>query len=144
MPEESVHFPLTSEDVGVPDTIKYRFRYPFLPDAASYDASLILIIARKMPTKRESIRMCGAGGLKGLWGREVRAAMENVESGREFPLSIFVYHASLKPGGKAYWNEVLRANTQELVISAAGLLHNAGTPSHPETKSVIKAVRYLV
>jgi hypothetical protein len=57
-----------------------------------------------MPNQREKerIRRCGAGELKGLWGRETRTAMENVDSDREFPLSIFVYHASFKPGGKAY------------------------------------------
>jgi hypothetical protein len=62
----------------------------------------------------------------------------------EFPFSIFLYHAPLQPGDKAYWNEVLRANTQEWAIYAAGLLHNAGTPARPETKPVIKAVRYSI
>ena len=115
MAGESVHSPLKSEDVGVPDTNKYRFRYPVLPDAASHDASLILIIASKMliVLERGSIRMGGAGELKGLWGRETRTAMGNVDSDREFPLSIFVYHATRRAGGKAYWNEALQANTQE-------------------------------
>jgi hypothetical protein len=57
-----------------------------------------------MPSNRErgSIRRCGAGGVKDLWGCEARTAMENVDLDREFPLSIFVYHASFRPGGKAY------------------------------------------
>jgi hypothetical protein len=62
----------------------------------------------------------------------------------EFPFSIFVYEAPLRPGDKAHWNEVLRANTQQWAIYAAGLLHNADVPSQdtvPE-RPVVKAVRY--
>jgi hypothetical protein len=61
----------------------------------------------------------------------------------EFPFSIFVFEAPLRPGGKAHWNEVLRANNQQWAIYAAGLLHNAGMP-HQDTireRPVVKAVR---
>jgi hypothetical protein len=68
--------------------------------------------------------------------------VERVYLDMEFPFSIFVYQAPLRPGGKAYWIEALRASTQEWAIYAAGLLHNAGAPPKPETKPVVKAVRY--
>jgi len=55
---------------------------------------------------------------------------------------IFIYHAPLRSGGRVYWNEALRANTQEWAIYAAGLLYNAGTPSKPDSKPVVKVVRY--
>jgi hypothetical protein len=62
----------------------------------------------------------------------------------EFPFSVFVYEASLRPGGKARWNEVLRTNTQQWAIYLAGLLHNAGVPHADTTRErpVIKAIRY--
>ena len=62
----------------------------------------------------------------------------------EFPFSIFVYEAPLRPGGKARWNEVLRVNTQQWAIYTAGLLHNAGVPFQDRVRErpVIKAVRY--
>jgi hypothetical protein len=69
---------------------------------------------------------------------------KHVLSGMEFPFSIYVYQAPLRPGGKAHWDEVLRANNQQWAIYAAGLLHNAGVP-HQDTvreRPVIKAVRY--
>jgi hypothetical protein len=62
----------------------------------------------------------------------------------EFPFSIFIYEAPLRPGGKVRWNEVARVNTQQWAIYAAGLLHNAGVP-HADTiqaRPVVKAVRY--
>jgi hypothetical protein len=55
-----------------------------------------------------------------------------------------VYEASLRPGGKAYWNEVLRTNTEQWAMYLASLLHNAGV-SHAESiqaRPVVKAVRY--
>jgi hypothetical protein len=70
--------------------------------------------------------------------------MEDVDSAMEFPFSIFIYEAPLRPGGKARWNEVLRADTQQWAIYAAGLLHNAGIPFQDTIRErpVIKAVRY--
>jgi hypothetical protein len=96
----------------------------------------------KQEKKKGNIRMCGEGELKDVWELETRSEMENFDSDMEFPFSIFIYHAPLRPGGRAYWNEALRANTQEWAIYAAGLLHNAGTPSRPDSKPVVKAVRY--
>jgi hypothetical protein len=57
-----------------------------------------------------------------------------------------VYEAPLRPSGKAYRNEVLRANTQQWIIYAAGLLHNAGISSGDTVRGrpVVKAVRYGV
>lgn len=70
--------------------------------------------------------------------------MENVYTSiMEFPLSIFVWHASRKLTDKSFWQEELRANTQQMAIYAAGLLYNAGAP-HQDTvreRPVIKVVR---
>ena len=84
------------------------------------------------------------GEQEDLWECETRTALEHVDSAMEFPFSIFIYEAPLRPGGKARWNEVLRADSQQWAIYAAGLLHNAGVP-HQDTireRPVIKAVRY--
>lgn len=64
----------------------------------------------------------------------------------DFPFSIYVYHAPLRPGDKPYWDEVLRTNTQQWAIYAAGLLYNAGVPHQDTVREhpVIKAVRYGV
>jgi hypothetical protein len=62
----------------------------------------------------------------------------------DFPYSVYVYEAPLRPVDKAYWNEVLRTNTEQWAIYVAGLLHNAGVP-HVDTiqaRPVVKAVRY--
>lgn len=59
-----------------------------------------------------------------------------------FPYSIFMYQAPLKPGGQPRWYEVLRADDRQWAEYVAGLLHNAGTPASPETKPVLKVVRY--
>jgi hypothetical protein len=62
----------------------------------------------------------------------------------QFPFSIYVYQAPLRPGGKARWDEVARADSQQWAIYLAGLLHNAGVP-HADTirqKPVVKAVRF--
>lgn len=60
----------------------------------------------------------------------------------QFPYSIFMYQAPLKPGGQPHWYEVLRADDRHWAEYMAGLLHNAGTPASPETKPVLKVVRY--
>ena len=62
----------------------------------------------------------------------------------DFPFSVYVYEAPLRPGGKAYWNEVLRTNTEQWAIYIAGLLHNAGVPYADtiQARPVVKAVRY--
>ena len=88
--------------------------------------------------ERGSIRICRAGERKDLWERETRTALEGVYSEREFPLSIFVSNAPLRSGDRAYWNEALRADTQEWAISAAGLLHNAGTPRSLKRSQVFR------
>jgi hypothetical protein len=62
----------------------------------------------------------------------------------DFPYSVYVYEASLSPGGQAYWNEVLRTSTEQWATYLAGLLHQAGVP-HADTmrnRPVVKAVRY--
>ena len=53
-----------------------------------------------------------------------------------------MYQAPLKPGGEPRWYEVLRADDRNWAEYVAGLLHNAGTPASPETKPVLKVVRY--
>lgn len=61
----------------------------------------------------------------------------------DFPFSIYVWHAPHKLTGKPFWQEELRANTQQWAIYAAGLLYNAGVP-HQDTlraRLVIKVVR---
>src|SRR6266480_3265782 len=59
-----------------------------------------------------------------------------------FPFSIFMYQAPLKPSGQPRWYEVLRADDRNWAEYVAGLLHNAGTPASPETKPVLKVVKY--
>jgi hypothetical protein len=62
----------------------------------------------------------------------------------DFPYSVYVYQAPLRPGGEAYWIETLRTNTEQWAIYLAGLLHDAGIP-HADTiqaRPVVKAVRY--
>src|SRR6266699_6009347 len=94
--------------------------------------------------KKGRVRMWGVGELKDLWERETRTELEHVDSAMEFPFSIFIYEAPLRLGGKARWNEVLRAYSQQWAIYAAGLLHNAGVPHQDAVRErpVIKAVRY--
>jgi len=53
-----------------------------------------------------------------------------------------MYQAPLKPSGQPRWYEVLRADDRNWAAYVAGLLHNAGTPASPETKPVLKVVRY--
>ncbi len=53
-----------------------------------------------------------------------------------------MYQAPLKPSGQPRWYEVLRADDRNWAEYVAGLLHNAGTPASPETKPVLKVVRY--
>jgi hypothetical protein len=62
----------------------------------------------------------------------------------DFPYSVYVYDAPLRPGGDASWNEVLRTSTEQWAIYLAGLLHNAGVPHADTTRArpVVKAVRY--
>lgn len=62
----------------------------------------------------------------------------------DFPFSIYVYCAPLRPGDRPYWDEVLRTNAQQWAIYTAGLLHNAGVPSADTIRErpVVKAVRY--
>jgi hypothetical protein len=59
-----------------------------------------------------------------------------------FPYSIFMYQAPLRSGGQPRWYEVLRADDRNWAEYVAGLLHNAGAPTSPETKPVLKVVRY--
>jgi hypothetical protein len=44
----------------------------------------------------------------------------------DFPFSIYVWHAPRRLTDKPFWQEELRANTQQMAIYAAGLLYNAG------------------
>jgi len=62
----------------------------------------------------------------------------------DFPFSVYVYEAPLRPGGKAHWNEALRTSTEQWAIYMAGLLHHAGVPHANTTRErpVVKAVRY--
>jgi len=53
-----------------------------------------------------------------------------------------MYQAPLKPSGQPRWYEVLRADDRNWAEYVAGLLHNAGTPASPETKPVLKVVKY--
>ena len=46
----------------------------------------------------------------------------------DFPYSIFVWHPPRRLTDKPFWEEELRANTQQMAIYAAGLLYNAGVP----------------
>ncbi len=50
----------------------------------------------------------------------------------EFPCSMYVWHAPHKLTDKPFWQEELRANTQQWTVYAAGLLYNAGVP-HQDT-----------
>src|SRR5260370_26855927 len=45
----------------------------------------------------------------------------------QFPYSIFMYQAPLKPGGQPRWYEVLCPDDSNWADYVAGLLHNAGT-----------------
>jgi hypothetical protein len=61
----------------------------------------------------------------------------------DFPYSIFVWHAPRTLTDKPFWQEELRADTQQWAIYAAGLLYQAGVP-HQDTvreRSVITVVR---
>ena len=61
----------------------------------------------------------------------------------DFPYSIFVWHPPRRLTNKPFWEEGLRANTQQMAIYAAGLLYNAGVP-HQDTvreRPVVKVVR---
>ncbi len=70
--------------------------------------------------------------------------MKNVSTTiMDFPFSIYVWHAPHKLTDRPFWQEELRANTQQWAIYAAGLLYNAGVP-HQDTvreRPVIKVVR---
>jgi len=60
-----------------------------------------------------------------------------------FPFSIYVWHAPRRLTDKPFWQEELRANTQQWAIYAAGLLYTAGVP-HQDTvreRPVVKVVR---
>jgi hypothetical protein len=62
----------------------------------------------------------------------------------EFPFSIYVWHAPRKLTDKPFWQEELRANSQQMAIYAAGLLYQAGVP-HQDTvreRPVVKVVRF--
>ncbi|SRR6266487_3917952 len=66
----------------------------------------------------------------------------------DFPFSIYVWHAPHKLTDRPFWQEELRANTQQWAIYAAGLLYNAGVYNagvpHQDTvreRPVIKVVR---
>ncbi len=62
----------------------------------------------------------------------------------DFPYSVYVYQASLRPESEAFWIEAVRTSTEQWAIYVAGLLHNAGVP-HADTiqaRPVVKAVRY--
>jgi len=59
-----------------------------------------------------------------------------------FPYSIFLYQAPQRPSGQPRWYEVLQADARHWAEYVAGLLHNAGTLASPETKPVIKVMRY--
>ena len=61
----------------------------------------------------------------------------------DFPYSIFVWHPPCRLTDKPFWEEGLRANTQQMAIYAAGLLYNAGV-THQDTvreRPVVKVVR---
>lgn len=61
----------------------------------------------------------------------------------EFPFSIYVWHVPHTLTGKPFWQEELRANTQQWAIYFVGLLYTAGAP-HQDTvreRPVIKVVR---
>jgi len=45
---------------------------------------------------------------------------------------MYVWHAPHKLTDKPFWQEELRANTQQWTVYAAGLLYNAGVP-HQDT-----------
>ncbi len=62
----------------------------------------------------------------------------------DFPYSVYVYQASLRPDGEASWIEAVRTSTEQWAIYVAGLLHNAGVPHADtiQTRPVVKAVRY--
>jgi hypothetical protein len=61
----------------------------------------------------------------------------------EFPFSMYVWHAPRRLTDKPFWEEELRADSQQMAIYAAGLLYNAGVP-HQDTireRPVVKVVR---
>jgi hypothetical protein len=61
----------------------------------------------------------------------------------DFPFSIYVWHVPHRLPDKPFWQEELRADSQQMAIYAAGLLYNAGVP-HQDTvreRPVVKVVR---
>lgn len=62
----------------------------------------------------------------------------------EFPFSVYIWHAPRKPSDEPRWEEVLRANYQQMAIHAATLLYDVGTPSADTIQAhpVIKVVRF--